>query len=82
MTDPRVIEVFRDDARDAALAQAAAGGFAVLVASGDAALARAGEIARDVSATGGRVAVFDGVLENSADNTAVSVLLAELDVQE
>ena len=76
MPDPRVLDVRRDDARDTALALAAGGGLVVLVASGDDALARAGEIARDVMARGGRAAVFEG----APQQRAIAEMLAELDV--
>lgn len=82
MGDRHVIEVERGDAREAALALAAGGELVVLVASGDDLLARAGDLARDVTANGGRPVVFDGVTSDARDRAAIAELLAELDRRE
>lgn len=73
-----MIDVGRDDARECALARAADGELVVIVGSGDDALARAGELARDVRASGGHAAVYGG----APDDAALAEMLAELDVTE
>ncbi|HZR13922.1 MAG TPA: hypothetical protein VFC33_11810 [Acidimicrobiia bacterium] len=82
MTDPRVIDVRRADARDVALAHAAEGELVVLAASGDDALTRAGAIARAITVDGGRAAVFAVTTDDDCDHDAIAEMLAELDVRE